>query len=296
MKLGLNIPNYGPGMGPDALLGWARFAEQSGFSLAMISDHVAVTPEVQALYPVPFYDPFTSIAWLAAHTQTLELGTSVTVLPYRDPIQTARITANIDQLSGGRFVFGVGTGWSREEYAALRVPFERRGAIADEYLAAIVQLWTSEVASAETGGEFTTFQDIHTGPAPARKPHPPVWVGGVSRAALRRVLRHGDAWHPINPHPSWLRDKGLPALRALADETGATVPPLCPRIRAHPMGTTPDERVLGEGTLDQIRADLEGLEELGAEYVVLDTYLSAAERRTAEEDWRILETVAALND
>ncbi len=294
MKLGLNLLNYGPDTTPDTLLGWARFAEDAGFAIAMISDHLALTPEVQALYPVPFYDPFTTIGWLAAQTERLELGTSVTVLPYRHPLQTARVTANLDRFSGGRFVLGVGSGWSEQEYAALGVPFERRGAFTDEYLAAITQLWTSEVASSD--GPHAPYRDIHTGPRPVRRPHPPVWVGGAGRVAIRRVLQYGDAWHPINPHPHWLRDTGMPALRAAAADAGVPVPPLCPRIRANPTGTALDDdtRVLGEGTPDQIRADLEGLAELGADYVVLDTYIAPEVRRTAEEDWHILETVARL--
>ena len=292
MKLGLNLLNYGPDTTPDALLGWARFAEQSGFALAMISDHIAVTPEVQALYPVPFYDSFTTIGWLAAHTEQLLLGTSVVVLPYRHPLQTARIGANLDRFSNGRFVLGVGSGWSEQEYAALGVPFDRRGAITDEYLAAIVQAWTTEVAS--SAGPYAPYREIHTGPV--HQPHAPIWIGGASRAAIRRVLRYGTAWHPINPHPHWLRDKGMPALRAAAAEAGVEVPALCPRIRAHPTATAlaEDKRVLGEGTLEQIRDDLAGLAELGAEYVVLDTYLSPDTRRAAAEDWRILETVAGL--
>ena len=294
MKLGLNLLNYGPETTPAVLLDWARFAEQSGFAIAMISDHIAMTPEVQALYPVPFYDPFATIGWLAGHTERLLLGTSVAILPYRHPLHTARVGANIDQFSGGRFVLGVGTGWSQEEYAALGVPFIRRGAIMDEYLAAIVQAWTTDIVSSD--GPHAPYQEIHTGPRPARRPHAPIWVGGASRAAIRRAVRYGDAWHPINPHPQWLQDKGIPALRAAAAEAGVDAPALCPRIRAHPTATAlpDDSRVLGEGTLDQIRADLAGLAEMGAEYVVLDTYISPDLRRPAEEDWRILETVAAL--
>jgi probable F420-dependent oxidoreductase len=292
LKLGLNLLNYGPDTTPEVLLGWARFAEENGFAIAMISDHIALTPEVQALYPVPFYDPFTTIAWLAANTNDLLLGTSVLVLPYRHPLQVARTGANLDAFSNGRFVLGVGSGWSKQEYDALGVPFDCRGAITDEYLAAIVDAWTSDVAASP--GPHAPYDEIHTGPRPV--PKPPVWVGGASRAAIRRAVRHGDAWHPINPHPQWLRDKGLPVLRSAAAEAGVAVPKLCPRIRAHPTATKleDDDRVLGEGTLDQIRADLDHLAELGAEYVVLDTYISPAERRTAEEDWRILATVAGL--
>ncbi len=291
MKLGLNLLNYGPDTTPELLLAWARFAEESGFALAMMSDHVAMAPEVQALYPVPFYEPFTAITWLAAHTTRLLLGTSVSVLPYRHPLQTARVGANLADLSHGRFVLGVGSGWSQQEYAALGVPFDRRGPITDEYLAAITHAWTHDITSSP--GPYAPYDEIHTGPRSEYRA--PIWVGGAGRAAIRRAIQYGDAWHPINPHPLWLRDKGMPALRSAAADAGVAVPALCPRIRAHPTTKlADDDRVLGEGTLDQIRADLEGLAELGAEYVVLDTYISPDVRRTAEEDWRILEQVAAL--
>jgi probable F420-dependent oxidoreductase len=294
MKLGLNLLNFGPAITPDVLLSWARFAEQSGFAIAVLSDHIAVTPEVQALYPVPFYDPFATIGWLAAHTERLLLGTSVTVLPYRHPLHTARIGANLDRFSGGRFVLGVGSGWSRQEYEALGVPFDRRGAITDEYLAAVVRAWTTDIVCSD--GPHAPHRDIHTRPLPLRQPHPPIWVGGASHAAIRRAVRYGDAWHPINPHPNWLRHKGMPALRAAAADAAVAPPALCPRIRAHPTAATlnDDARVLGEGTLDQIRADLASLADLGAEFVVLDTYISPEVRRPAAQDWLILETVAAL--
>jgi alkanesulfonate monooxygenase SsuD/methylene tetrahydromethanopterin reductase-like flavin-dependent oxidoreductase (luciferase family) len=164
MKLGVNILNFGPGGSPDSLRGWARFAEQAGFSIAMISDRGPLTPDVQALYPAPFYDPFVTLAWLAGQTEHIELGTTVALLPYRHPLLTARMVANIDQFSGGRFVFGVGVGWSEPEFAALGVPFGQRGAITDEYLAAITELWAGEVASMD--GRFVSFREIGTGPAP----------------------------------------------------------------------------------------------------------------------------------
>ena len=147
MKLGVNILNFGPGGSPESLLGWARFAEQTGFSIAMMSDRGPLTPDVQALYPAPFYDPFVTLAWLAGQTEHIELGTTVALLPYRHPLLTARMAANIDRFSGGRFVFGVGVGWSEPEFAALGVPFGQRGAITDEYLAAITELWAGEVVS-----------------------------------------------------------------------------------------------------------------------------------------------------
>ena len=199
MKLGVNIRNFGPSATPDGLAGWVRFAEDAGFAAALMSDHIASTPDVNATYPAPFYDPFTTLSWLSAQTSTLELGTTVTVLPYRNPLLTARMVANIDQFSGGRFIFGVGVGWSKLEYEALGVSFEQRGAITDDYLDAITSYWTNDLVSRT--GEYATFRDISTGPRPVRSPHPPIWVGGAAPPAIRRAARYGDAWHPINDGP-----------------------------------------------------------------------------------------------
>jgi probable F420-dependent oxidoreductase len=293
VKLGLNVRNFGPSAAPDALLGWARFAEDAGFALAMMSDHVAPTPDVEAIYPAPFYDPFTTLSWLAAQTSTVRFGTSVTVLPYRHPLQTARIAASIDRLSGGRFVLGVGVGWSRPEFAALGVPFDRRGQITDEYLDVIRSFWTTDLASRD--GEFVAFREVSTGPRPAGSAHPPIWVGGAAPAAIRRTVRYGDAWHPINMGLGWLRGTGLPALREAAAAIGRPVPALCPRIQLRlSAGSIPEpDRPAGTGSLDQIRQDLDELADLGAEYLVLDTNPDDPhDRRALSEDFRILETVA----
>ena len=292
MKLGVNILNYGPGTSPDSLRGWARFAERAGFSIAMISDHVALTPDVQAAYPAPFYDPFTTLAWLAGQTDHIELGTTVAILPYRNPLLTARVAANIDRFSGGRFVLGVGVGESEREYAALGIPFQRRGAIADEYLAAITQLWTADAASMD--GQFVSFRDVQTGPRPVRRPHPPIWVGGSSAAGIRRAAWFADAWHPINPRVSWLREQGLPSLRAAAEAAGRPMPALCPRINLRVEATALDDqqRRTGVGNLAQVLRDLHELAELGSEYVLFDTYLGRpGSRRPAAEDWHMLEVV-----
>src|SRR6058998_760215 len=127
MKFGINILNFGPGATPENLKRWAQFAESSGFHALLISDHVAVTPDVAAQYPAPFYDPFTCLAWIAGFTSCIEIGTTVAILPYRHPLQMARVVASLDQLSGGRFIFGVGVGWAKQEFDALGIPFNRRG-------------------------------------------------------------------------------------------------------------------------------------------------------------------------
>jgi alkanesulfonate monooxygenase SsuD/methylene tetrahydromethanopterin reductase-like flavin-dependent oxidoreductase (luciferase family) len=144
MQLGVNVPNFGPGTDPGVLREWARIVEGLGFDLLMVSDHVAVTPDVAEQYPEPFYEPFTALSWLAGVTTQLRLGTSVLVMPYRHPLLVARMAANLDRISDGRLVLGVGVGWARQEFEALGVPFTRRGRLTEEYLAALRDAWHEE--------------------------------------------------------------------------------------------------------------------------------------------------------
>lgn len=293
MKIGVNVINFGPDATVETLGSWAQVAEGLGYHLVMISDHVALTPDVHARYAAPFYEPFTALGYLAALTRQVELGTTVIVLPYRHPLETARMATAVDRLSGGRLILGVGVGWARQEFEALGVPFERRGALTDEYLRVIETFWSGEVVS--FAGRFTRFVDVRTGPPPAREPRPPIWIGGSSDAALRRAVRHGDAWHPIRLRVDWARDVGLPRLRAVAEAEGRRVPDFCPRIRLRLTDATlaESERVAGEGSLDQIRKDLEALAELGARYVVLDSYSEDPETMRPERAWDTLATLSA---
>ncbi|HEU5422222.1 MAG TPA: TIGR03619 family F420-dependent LLM class oxidoreductase [Nitrolancea sp.] len=293
MKVGVNLLNYGPGASPASLLRWSRLAEALGYHFLMISDHVALTPDVARSYPAPFYDPFLSLAWLAGRTRTVELGTTVIILPYRHPLQVARLASNLDQLSGGRFIFGVGAGWAAQEFAALGLSVNERGAMTDEYLEVIQATWAGEVASYH--GRFVAFDAVETGPPPLQRPHPPLWIGGNGPAARRRAIRFDAAWHPISIRLPWLRDEALPDLRAQAAAAGKPVPALCPRIRLHLTERPLDEaeRRAGEGTLAQVRADLQELDELGASYVLLDTYRGdPAGTLDHEHAWSMLATLA----
>ena len=293
MKVGVNLLNFGPGVTPASLSRWTEVAETLGYHLVMISDHVAVTPDVEGRYPAPFYDPFTTLSWLAGKTRRVELGTTVIIIPYRSPLLLARMGANLDQLSGGRFILGVGVGWARQEFEALGVPFRQRGAMTDEYLAAIKALWANEIASFQ--GRFVSFADVRTTPMPIQSPHPPIWVGGSSDAALRRAVRFGDGWHPIRIRVDWLRNDGLPRLKEIAEREDRPVPALCPRIRLRITDVVVDDaaRAAGHGTLDQIRRDLEALERMGADYVLLDTYFDDPEdTKDHEAAWSMLATLA----
>ena len=292
MKVGVNLINFGPGANVDSFRRTVEISEALGYHLVMTSDHIAVTSDVAERYPAPFYEPLSTLGWLAGIT-TMEIGSTVIIVPYRSPLETAKACANIDQLSGGRFIFGVGVGWAEGEFDILGAPFNRRGAMTDEYLDAIKVLWTEDVASFE--GEYVSFRDVNTAPRPVQQPHPPIWVGGPSAAAMRRAVRHGSAWHPIRITIDHLRDTDFPLLKRIAGEEGKPVPDLCPRIRLRitdsPMSEI--ERLAGEGSIDQIRHDLEELQALGCTYVLLDSFYGDVEAtKNHETAWRMLAAVA----
>ena len=175
MKIGVNLINFGPGANPQALRSWVQLTEALGYHLIMTCDHIAITPDVQSRYPAPFYEPLSTLGWLAGITQRIEIGTTVIILPYRSVLETARACANVDQLSGGRFILGVGIGWAKQEFEALGIPYHQRGAMTNEYLEALRLLWSQDVATFE--GKFVTFKEVNTAPRPVQSPGPPIWVG-----------------------------------------------------------------------------------------------------------------------
>ena len=267
--LGINVPNFGPETDLEALLGWAGFAEGNGFTVLVVSDHVAPTPEVSAVYPAPFYDPFILLTWLAGQTTTVRLGTSVVVLAYRHPLLTARMSAMVHLMSGGRFVLGAGTGWAGTEFAALGLDVTTRARTADAYLDVITRAWAHETVSADADG--LRFRDVATGPRPPGG-QVPLWIGGAGRAAIRRAARFGTAWHPINPELTWLRDIGVPALAEASATVDRPTPDLVPRIKARLQAErAPANRPLGVGTLEQVVDDVVALAGTGATEVILDT-------------------------
>jgi probable F420-dependent oxidoreductase len=273
--MGVNVPNFGPGTAPGLLRRWAQTVEGLGFDLLMISDHIAVTPDVAEQYPAPFYEPFTTLAWLAGLTGTIRLGTTVLIVPYRHPLLIARMAANLNELSGGRLVLGVGVGWAVQEFDALGVPFRQRGKLTDDYLRTVRAAWEND-------------EDYRGGRIP-------IWVGGNSDAGLRRAVRLGDAWHPLRFTMPWLRG-AVDRMAEFAKDQRRPVPSLVPRIAlrlAESPITTPG-RLAGEGTIDQIADDLAGLHLLGADTVVLDPFNGHPdETHHPEAAWYALATVSA---
>jgi alkanesulfonate monooxygenase SsuD/methylene tetrahydromethanopterin reductase-like flavin-dependent oxidoreductase (luciferase family) len=275
VRIGVNVPNFGPGTDPGMLRSWAQTVEGLGFDLLMVSDHIVVTPDVAEQYPAPFYEPFTTLAWLAGLTSRVRLGTTVLIAPYRQPLLIARMAANLNQLSDGRLVLGVAVGWARQEFSALGVPFGQRGKLTDDCLRAVRAAWDND-------------QDYRSGQIP-------IWVGGNSDAGLRRAVRLGDAWHPLRFTLGWLRE-ALDRMEAVAAGQQRPAPALAPRIalRLTASPVTDPGRLAGEGTIGQVTGDLEQLRLLGAETVVLDPFNGGPDETLHPEPaWQALATVAA---
>lgn len=291
MQIGLKLPQFGPGTDPDVMLRWAQFGEAAGFHFILTGDHIALTPEVQVDYPAPYYEPFTTMGWIAGKTERIKLGFTVIVVPYRHPTLLAHLTSTLDQLSGGRLIVGVGVGWAESEFEVLGMPFRERGKMTDEYLAAIKLLWTNDTASFD--GQYVSFSDVSVSPRPKQQPNPPIWVGGNSRVAMKRAVLLGDAWHPIGARTDWLRTTGMPTLRSMAEAENRSAPVLAPRIfcRLTEEPIPEDVRIAGEGTLEQVRRDFAELQDLGAEYIHLDTKRNNPDAHTSrhqDQAWRDL--------
>jgi probable F420-dependent oxidoreductase len=194
------VPHYGKPVNIAQSLEVARGAEAMGFDSIWVTDHLLVPRTFDIIYRDNMLEPIALLSHLAAVTQRVRVGTSVIILPYRHPIMVAKMLATIDQLSGGRLIFGAAVGWMEEEFHALGQPYAERGVMSDEHLRLIRALWTSEGVS--FAGKYTHFTDMQASPRPVQQPHPPIWIGGNSRRAQRRVAELGDGWHATGAAPA----------------------------------------------------------------------------------------------
>jgi probable F420-dependent oxidoreductase len=227
MKFGLAFASS-VGIEGDHALEICRRAEALGFESVWGGEHVVLPTTIESPYPysadgkipaepdTPIPDPLIWLAFVAAIAPTLRLGTCILIVPQRNPLVLAKEIATLDRLSGGRVELGLGVGWLREEFAAIGVPWERRGARNDEYVAAMRALWAGP--HAEFHGEFVDFPPVTCSPRPVQT-RIPILVGGDTPAALRRAVRIADGYFPGESDPARLGDL-LERLRAVADELG----------------------------------------------------------------------------
>lgn len=287
MKFGINTGARGTMGTREAYMTVAPLAERIGFDFLSVSDHVVVPSQIDSTYPYSdggkwetatpdgySLEQLTTLAFLAGCTEKLQLVTSVTVVPHRPALLTAKILATADQLSNGRIIFGVGAGWLREEFEALQTdPYDERGKVTDEYILAFKELWSSAAPSFK--GDYVNFDKILFAPKPANGKSIPIWVGGESNPALRRTAKLGDAWYPGSRNPKHRLDTperladGIAKMRAMAEKHGrdpATVDiayvvlsPL--EWEAQPGEGTP--RRIMTGSVEQIAEDVRAFKALG---------------------------------
>ena len=302
LRFGLSLPNYGPHATPDTIARLAQLAESLGADSVWVSDHLVAPIEVASRYPYDrrpqpppgqlgvieeFYEPMITLAWLAGRTQRVRLGISAYVMPYRNPVLTAKHVATLDALSGGRLTLAIGTGWLAEEFIALAVPFAARGARTDDYLRVCKALWADGEAQYE--GAHYALPPVRSGPRPVQRPHPPLWIAGNSRAAIERAARLRDGWHAIDlspaelaPQVTWLRER-LAAHGRAADAVTVSV-----RRNVTIGDPQQAERPPLAGDRDTIQRDLEAYREAGLDYLVAN----ARQGRDPDALARSMEAVA----
>lgn len=187
MKIGINIRVMGTQSSPEIISSIIRSADQAGIESAWIVDHIAIPPDDSEGSGGRYLDPLATLAWLAAQTTRIKIGTSVLILPYRPKLPTAKSIATIQELSGERLLLGVGAGWMEPEFKALGVPRSSRGRLTDETLQFINDCFANEVVNSHG-------QDFIFSPRPSR---PPIYIGGGPKVAIDRALRYGDGWLPM---------------------------------------------------------------------------------------------------
>ena len=205
----------------------ARAMEERGFESLWVPEHTHIPSSLRSAYPASgglvraYYelmDPFLALNTAATVTTRLKVGTGIALITQRDPIVTAKMVSSIDQLSQGRFLFGVGNGWNQDEIENHGTAFESRHKLARERVEAMKTIWAEE--EPEYHGEFVSFGKMKQWPKPFQKPHPPIIVGGAFPYAARRAVRYGDGWIPRD---DWLDRDGIEVLdkfRAMAKEAG----------------------------------------------------------------------------
>ena len=286
MKFGVWIPTCRHLATVENIRHSAVRAEQLGYDSVWVSDHVVVPQANIVNFGETIFDPLVTLGVLAGATSRVQLGTTVLIVPYRNAVVTAKMVSSLDALSGGRVVLGVGAGWVAAESAMLGVPFAERGPMTDEHLEAMRELWTKPAPS--FAGKYTQFSDLTFEPKPVQKPHPPIWVGGHSRAALRRTAQFGAAWHPINRSPEELR-AGQAEIARLCQARGRAAPPaltLRNDVRVvRPGESAPTSTHGGRVIAGEPAALVDSITELagcGVEHLVLE-FLSADGRELDEQ-------------
>ena len=314
MEYGFYLPNSGAGAEPDALADIAKQGDRLGFYCMVMPDHILQPNQVDSTYPYSLTgdilaagqsgdgewpEQITTLAYLAGVTERIRLVTSVMIIPYRNPILTAKMLSTLDMLSKGRLILGAGVGWMEEEFELLDAPpFAERGAVTNEYLEAFIELWTKDDPKFE--GKYVNFSNITFLPKPVQKPYPPIWIGGQSKPAIRRAARLGDAWHPVGAIPATPLEpeelaENLVLLREYAEKAGRDPSKIQVSVKAplYDSGDSSGPRRRFTGSADAVRQDVQTYSDVGVTHLIFD-FRTADPHQTEDRMAQFAEEVMAV--
>ena len=314
MEYGFYLPNSGAGAEPDALADIAKLGDRLGFYCMVMPDHILQPNQVNSTYPYSLTgdilaagqsgdgewpEQITTLAYLAGVTERIKLVTSVMIIPYRNPILTAKMLSTLDMLSKGRLILGAGVGWMEEEFELLDAPpFAERGAVTNEYLQAFIELWTNDNPKFE--GKYVNFSDITFLPKPVQKPYPPIWIGGQSKPAIRRAAHIGDCWHPVGAIPAAPLEpeelaENLVLLHQYAEKAGRDPATIQVSVKA-PLYDASDSsgpRRRFSGSPDEVRQDVQTYADVGVTHLIFD-FRTADPKQTEDRMARFSGEVMAV--
>ena len=314
MEYGFYLPNSGAGAEPDALADIAKLGDRLGFYCMVMPDHILQPNQINSTYPYSLTgdilaagqsgdgewpEQITTLAYLAGVTERIRLVTSVMIIPYRNPILTAKMLSTLDMLSKGRLILGAGVGWMEEEFELLDAPpFAERGAVTNEYLQAFIELWTKDDPKFE--GKYVNFSDITFLPKPVQKPYPPIWIGGQSKPAIRRAAQIGDCWHPVGAIPAAPLEpeelaENLVLLYQYAEKAGRDPATIQVSVKAplYDAGDSSGPRRRFSGSSDEVRQDIQTYSDVGVTHLIFD-FRTGDPKQTEDRMARFSEEVMAV--
>ena len=286
VTFGTSLPSRGAMAGPEQIRSVAQRAEDLGYDHVWVSDHIVLPKKVESFYPYaadgvptfrpeePYYEPLAALNFIAGCTQRIRLGTHVLIIPYRNPVLTAKILSTLDVLSGGRVILGAGVGWMEEEFQALGLDtFKERGAVTDEFLQIYKDLWTKDNPSFE--GKHYQLSDAGFEPKPVQKPLP-IWIGGHTGPAIRRAAKYGDGWMPIGLRPPAILEPEelagkIARLRKLTVAAGRAEDAVALTFSTSIVfnDSAGSSRAMMQGRPEQIAADLRQYQDLGVSNFII---------------------------
>jgi len=285
LKIGLFLPQLGSLATRDNVIKLARQAEQEGFDSLWVLERLLWPLKPQVPYPATpdgslpveyqnVFDPLDLLTFAAANTSKIALGTSVIDMLFHNPVILARRFATLDVLSNGRVICGLGIGWSKDEFQVVNVPFEGRGARADEFIQALREIWTKDIVQFD--GKFYKIPAAKIGPKPVQKPHPPIFLGGFNPKTFERIVKYASGWIGVVAGPLEYLQNSIRMLRDEAKRAGKDPNAFdifvltSPEIKDFGSAKKGDQRFPLTGTVEEVSSDLQRMKEIGVDHVIFN--------------------------